>query len=75
MQLFFIRDKKTKGEITCEGALLRCNNVPALCFLVKASREKIRRIRWEQGSCISHELEIVNADTREVVETIPRQED
>ena len=75
MKLFFIRDKKTKGEISCEGAMLRCNNVPALCFLIKASREKIRRIKWAQSSCISHELEIVDAETGEVVQTIPRQEE
>ena len=74
MKLFLVRDAKTKGELTFEGGMLRCNNVPALYYLVQAVREKINPIKYVQQACISHPLEIVNAETGEVVEKIPRQE-
>ena len=74
MKLFLIRDEKTKEEIKFENGMLRCNNVPALYYLVQAAREKIKPIKWVRQACISHPLEIVNAETGEVVEKIPRQE-
>lgn len=74
MQLYMIRYKKNKEEVFFDDQKLICNNIPALHYLVKTVREKIRPFKRSRGS-IFDAMEIVDIESGEVVETIPEQED